>query len=186
MKHFLIVLVLLGLISFLIPYAVSQEATRVRQFRISSSAFENQGNIPAKYTCDGENVNPPLKIENVPKEAKSLALIFDDLDAPKGSYVHWILWNISPETTEIKENSIPAGAVQGMNGFKKQRYGGPCPPTRPHRYVFRFYALDIHLDLKPEMTKKDLEKAIEGHVIQKAQIMGSFKRKQRVVPPGKS
>jgi Raf kinase inhibitor-like YbhB/YbcL family protein len=178
MKRVQIAFGLLIFTTCLISDAISQEAAKARLFRISSPAFEDQGMIPAKYTCDGENVNPPLKIENVPGEAKSLALIFDDLDAPKGSYVHWILWNIPPTVTEIRENSVPAGAVQGLNGFKKQSYGGPCPPTRPHRYAFRFYALDIHLDLKPESAKKDLENAIAGHVLQKSQIMGSFKKKK--------
>ena len=96
---------------------------RQNGFKISSSAFENSGQIPKKYTCDGVNVNPSLKIENVPSNTKSLALVFDDMDAPRGTYVHWILWNINPNIKEIKENSVPEGAVQGMNDFKKPNYG---------------------------------------------------------------
>lgn len=161
---------------FIFSYAMGQGGTKTDEFKISSSAFEKGGEIPPKYTCDGANVNPPLKIENVPLETKSLALIFDDIDAPRGSYVHWILWNIHPNTKEIKENSIPEGAVKGVNGFKKQNYGGPCPPRRAHKYVFKIYALDIFLNLDPRSTKTDLEKTMEGHVIAQAQWTGVYKR----------
>ena len=147
-------------------------------FRLSSSIFEDNGNIPGKYTCDSANVNPPLKIENAPLETRSLVLVFDDLDAPRGTYVHWILWNIRPDTKEIKENSVPEGAVQGMTDFKKRKYGGPCPPSRAHRYVFKIYALDTRLDLNPDSTKKDVEKAMKGHVIGEAQMAGLYKRKK--------
>ena len=121
-------------------------------------------------------MNPPLKIENTPSETKSLVLIFDDVDAPRGSYVHWILWNIAPTLKEIRENSVPEGAVQGMNDFKKQNYGGPCPPGRAHRYVFKIFALDVRLNLDPNSTKADLEKAMEGHMVATGQLMGKFKR----------
>ncbi len=126
------------------------------QLKISSPAFENNGTIPKKYGCAGENVNPALKIEGAPPGTKSLALVFDDIDAPGGSYVHWIFWKIDPGTGEIRENSVPEGAVQGTNDFKKQNYGGPCPPTRPHRYLFKAYALDTVLTLQPASTKPDL------------------------------
>ncbi len=171
-----IVFVILFLSIFLISSSMSQEATQKGGFKISTSAFENNGQIPAKYACDGANVNPPLKIENVPQGAKSLAMIFDDMDAPRGSYVHWILWNIDPNIKEIRENSVPEGAVQGMNDFKKQNYGGPCPPGRAHRYVFKLYALVIRLNLDPHSTKADLEKAMKGHVITQTQLMGVYKR----------
>jgi hypothetical protein len=157
-------------------YAMGQSGTKAGEFKISSSAFENGGEIPKKYTCDGENVNPPLQFENVPAKAKSLALVFDDMDAPKGSYVHWILWNIPPNTKEVKENSIPEGAVAGMNDFKKHHYGGPCPPRRAHKYVFKIYALDFSLPLNPNSTKMDLEKAMGGHVLAQTQWMGVYKR----------
>jgi hypothetical protein len=162
---------------FLFSYAMGQGVTKAEQLKISSPAFENNGEIPGKYTCDGVNVNPPLKIENVPSEIKSLGLVFDDIDAPRGTYVHWILWNIGPSVKEIKENSVPEGAVQGMNDFKKRHYGGPCPPGRAHKYVFRIYALDTLLNLSQNSTKKDLEKAMEGHIISRAQLMGVYKRK---------
>ena len=159
---------------FLFSQAMSQEP---RSLRISSPAFENNKTIPKKYTCDGGNVNPPLKIENVPQGTKSLALIFDDQDAPRGTYVHWILWNLSPELREIKENSVPEGAVQGKNDFKQNNYGGPCPPSRAHRYGFKVYALDVRLSLGPTSTKADLEKAMEGHVISRGEWTGVYKRK---------
>jgi Raf kinase inhibitor-like YbhB/YbcL family protein len=161
---------------FLFSYAMGQEAPKAGGFKISSSAFENNGRIPPKYTCDGANVNPPLKIESVPLKTKSLALVLDDVDAPRGSYVHWILSNIDPTTKEIQENSIPEGAVQGMNDFKKRNYGGPCPPRRAHKYVFKIFALDTLLNLNPNFTKKDLEKAMEGHIISQTQLMGLYKR----------
>ena len=146
--------------------------------RISSSIFEDHGNIPGKYTCDGANVNPPLKIENVPPEAKSLVLVLDDRDAPKGTFVHWILWNIPPDTKEIKENSAPEAAIRGLTDFKKRKYGGPCPPSRTHRYVFKIYALDTQLDLNPNSSKKEVEKAMKGRVIAEAQMTGLYKRRE--------
>jgi Raf kinase inhibitor-like YbhB/YbcL family protein len=157
-------------------YAMGQSVTKVEKWKISSPAFENGGEIPKKYTCDGANVNPPLKIENVPSNTKSLALVFDDIDAPRGTYVHWILWSMNPGVKEIKENSVPEGAVQGVNNFKKRHYGGPCPPKRAHKYVFKIYALDTLLNLNPNGTKKDLEKIMEGHVISQTQLTGLYKR----------
>lgn len=178
----LILYVILFLSVFLVSYAKGQETLKTGGLKLSSAAFENNGDIPGKYTCDGANINPPLKIENVPQQAKSLALIFDDIDAPRGSYVHWILWNIDPGVKEVRENSVPEGAVQGVNDFKKQNYGGPCPPTRPHRYVFKAYALDVRLLLDSNSTKATLEKAMEGHVIGKAQLSGKY---QRIKPSSK-
>ncbi|MFB3884997.1 MAG: YbhB/YbcL family Raf kinase inhibitor-like protein [Thermodesulfobacteriota bacterium] len=173
MKPFHFILILFACVSLsTIGYRTSQAA----EFKISSPAYENNGGIPGKYTCDGANINPPLRIENVPLQAKSLVLIFDDIDAPGGSYVHWILWNIDPTTREIKEDSVPEGAVQGTNDFKKQNYGGPCPPTRPHRYAFKVYALDTPLGLSAASKKADLEKAMKGHVIGRSQWLGQFKK----------
>jgi len=162
---------------FLFSYAMGQGVTKPEQLKMSSPAFENDGEIPKKYTCDGANVNPPLKFENVPSNTKSLAVVFDDIDAPRGTYVHWILWNIGPNVKEINEDSFPEGAMQGMNDFKKRHYGGPCPPGRAHKYVFRIYTLDTLLNLSQNSTKKDLEKAMEGHIISRAQLMGVYKRK---------
>jgi hypothetical protein len=161
---------------FIVSNAMGQSGAKTDTFRISSPAFENGGEIPKKYTCDGANVNPFLKIESVPPKTKSLALVFDDIDAPRGSYVHWILSNIDPIIREIKENSVPEGAAQGTNDFKKRNYGGPCPPRRAHKYVFKIFALDTLLNLNPNFTKKDLEKAMEGHIISQTQLMGLYKR----------
>lgn len=104
-------------------------------------------------------------------------MLIDDLDAPRGTYVHWILWNIDPMVKEIKEDSVPEGAVQGTNDFKKRNYGGPCPPSRAHRYLFKVFALDRRLDLGPDSTKMDLQKAMKGHVINEAQLIGRYKKK---------
>ncbi len=161
---------------FLFSYAMGQTVAKIEGLKISSPSFEDAGRIPKKYTCDGANVNPPLKIENAPLNAKSIALVFDDIDAPRGTYVHWIVWNIDPGLREIKENSVPEGVVQGTNDFKKRNYGGPCPPGRAHKYVFRIYALDTLLNLNPNGSKKDLEEAMEGHIISRAQLTGLYKR----------
>ncbi len=157
--------------------ALNAEAIDMATVKISSSAFNHKELIPSKYTCDGMDVNPPLAIENVPSGAKSLALIVDDPDAPRGMWVHWIVWNIDPGTKEIKENSVPPGAKQGMSDFGKRDYGGPCPPSGTHRYFFKLYALDATLSLGPDTTKTALEAAMKGHVIAQAEIIGLYKRK---------
>jgi len=168
------------LITVLCPsWSFGQEAGKSRSLRITSPGFENNKNIPSKYGCDGDNVNPPLRIEGTPAGTQSLALVFDDQDAPRGTYVHWILWNIHPSAKEIREGSVPEGAVQGMNDFKKNVYGGPCPPTRPHKYVLRVYALDTRLELDPRSTKTDLEKAMEGRILARGQLAGVYKREKK-------
>jgi Raf kinase inhibitor-like YbhB/YbcL family protein len=144
---------------------------------ISSPAFKQDDPIPATYTCDGPDMNPPLVIDNVPREAKTLALIMDDPDAPSGMWVHWLLWNIDPKARELKENNVPAGARQGTNDFRTTTYGGPCPPSGTHRYFFKVYALDTTLDLGPGTNKTALEKAMRGHIIAQAELMGRYKRK---------
>jgi Raf kinase inhibitor-like YbhB/YbcL family protein len=168
---------LIAVLSF--SRAFSQDTGRSKNLNVTSPAFEHNGNIPLTYGCDGKNVNPPVQIGNIPPGTKSLALVLDDQDAPRGTYVHWILWNIDPDTKEIKENSVPEGAVQGLNDFKKNRYGGPCPPTRPHRYVLKVYALDTRLELDPKSTKADLEKAAEGRIIGRGQLVGVYKREKK-------
>ena len=153
------------------------EAGTMSTLTIASPAFKHNESIPAKYTCDGADVNPPLVIEGVPPGAKSLALIVDDPDAPRGTWVHWVVWNIDPKTREIRENSVPAGAKQGVNDFRNRSYGGPCPPSGTHRYFFKLYALDIAPDLGPDTTKAALESAMKGHVLTEAEIIGLYKRK---------
>jgi Raf kinase inhibitor-like YbhB/YbcL family protein len=143
---------------------------------LSSPVFKHNGPIPSKYTCDGADISPPLLIENVPPTAKSLALIVDDPDAPAGIWVHWVLWNVSPSTKDIKENTVPLGAEQGLNDFKTQSYGGPCPPSGTHRYFFKIYALDTTLALGPT-TKASLEKAMKEHIIAQGELIGLYKRK---------
>src|SRR6201982_953748 len=131
---------------------------------ISSPAFQAGGDIPAKFTCNGTNVSPELKISGVPNEAKSLVLIVDDPDAPRGLFTHWIAWNIDPKATDIAENSPQAGAIQGTNDFGKPNYGGPCPPSGTHRYFFKLFALDTKLDLKPTARRAELDAAMKGLV----------------------
>ena len=145
--------------------------------KITSPAFKQRERIPPKYTCDGMDVNPPLTIENVPLKAKSLALIVDDPDAPRGTWVHWVLWNVDPGTREVKEQSIPTGATQGVNDFGNRDYGGPCPPSGTHRYFFKLYALDTALTLGPDATKAALEVAMKGHILAEAEIIGLYERK---------
>lgn len=148
--------------------------------KITSAAFQHNGNMPSKYTCDGENINPPLSINDVPTAAKSLVLIVDDPDAPMGIWVHWTVWNIDPATTEIAENSVPKGidgsAVEGTTSFGERGYGGPCPPSGTHRYFFKLYALDTLLDLPSSAKAGDIEKAASGHILDKAELMGLYKR----------
>jgi Raf kinase inhibitor-like YbhB/YbcL family protein len=156
--------------------AYAKEGKKMGELKISSPAFTHNGSIPAKYTCDGSDTNPPLRIENVPGKAKSLALIVDDPDAPAGTWVHWVVWNIPAATSEIGENSVPPGAMQGKTDFGRNVYGGPCPPSGTHRYFFKLYALDATLDLRPATTKKELEKAMDGHIIERAEMIGVYKR----------
>ena len=145
----------------------------MKKLTITSPAFENNGFIPSKYTCDGNDVNPPLKIEGVPEGTQSLVLIVDDPDAPMGTWDHWIVWNIPP-LEKIEENSVPG--VEGLNDFNRHSYGGPCPPSGTHRYFFKVYALDAKLDLDSSSRKKNLERAMEGHILAKGEIVGLYSR----------
>ena len=145
--------------------------------KIESPVFQNNELIPPKYTCDGENINPPLKLSLVPENTKSLVLIVDDPDAPMGTWVHWTIWNINPQTVEIPENSFPQGAVEGITDFGSTGYGGPCPPSGTHRYFFKLYALDIPtLDLISSANASDVEKELKNHILGQAQIIGLYRR----------
>ena len=144
--------------------------------KLTSPAFQHHQRIPVKYTCDAQDINPPLQIAEAPEGAQSLALIMDDPDAPRGTWVHWTVWNIDPTTTEIAENSVPAGAVQGMTDFRRPGYGGPCPPSGTHRYFFKLYALDSKLTLPTKTDKKALEKAMEDHILARAELVGLYSR----------
>jgi hypothetical protein len=141
--------------------------------KILSPEFQSSGFIPKKFTCQGEDVNPALIIEDIPKEAKSLALIVDDPDAPMGTWVHWVAFDI-PLINRAEENSIPG--KQGRNDFGREDYGGPCPPSGTHRYFFKIYALDKILNLTEGITKEELEKAMEGHILGQAELIGLYKK----------
>jgi len=145
--------------------------------QISSPAFQAQQNIPVKYTCDGQNINPPLTFENVPSQAQGLVLIVDDPDAPAGTWTHWTLWNIDPEIAGLDENSVPADAIQGKTSFGKPGWGGPCPPSGTHRYFFKLFALDSTIDLSADAQVGDLQKAMQGHVVDSTELMGFYSRK---------
>jgi Raf kinase inhibitor-like YbhB/YbcL family protein len=145
--------------------------------QITSASFENNKAIPSRYTCDGTDINPPLAFSKVPAEAKSLALIVDDPDAPVGDWVHWTLWNIDPKTTEIAENTVPVGAIQGTTDSGKPGWGGPCPPSGTHRYQFKIYALDTVISLPTTAKKADIEKAMQRHILDQAMLIGLYKRK---------
>jgi len=158
-----------------------KEARKVA-IRLSSPSFDQGGAIPVKHTCDGEDISPPLAWSGVPEGAKSLALICDDPDAPMKTWVHWVIYDIPADTTSLPENlpkseTVLGSAKQGKNDFGRTGYGGPCPPPgKPHRYYFKLYALDTELGLKPGATKRELLRAMEGHVLGEGQLMGTYKR----------
>ncbi len=145
--------------------------------KLSSPAFNNNAVIPQRFTCEGDDVNPELRIEGVPSNAKSLVLIMDDPDAPAKVWEHWTVINIPPTTESISENSVPVGAVQLTNDFRRVEWGGPCPPPgKVHRYQFKLYALDAVLNLNSSARKSDVEKAMKGRVIEEAVLVGTYKR----------
>jgi Raf kinase inhibitor-like YbhB/YbcL family protein len=146
----------------------------VKKIVVKSPAFENNQLIPTKYTCDGDDVNPPLTIEDVPEGTKSLVMIVDDPDAPSGTWNHWVVWNIPPDTRKIEENTFPG--TEGISTSRKHAYGGPCPPYGTHRYFFKVYALDAKLDLTADSTKNDVEKAMGSHVLAEGELLGLYRR----------
>jgi len=151
------------------------------KMEITSEAFNDGGPIPLKYTCDGDDISPPLEWANIPEGTQTLALVCDDPDAPMGIWVHWVLYNIPPHLNRLPEHIPPEkelenGICQGMSDFKKIGYGGPCPPSGTHRYFFKIYALDSKLDLPPGATKAHVTIAMEGHVLGQAHLMGTYMR----------
>ncbi len=145
--------------------------------KITSPSFENNGNIPPKFSCDGEGISPALSISGVPKDTLSLALIMHDPDAPMaGGFTHWVIFNMSPALKEIKENSKPESGVEGMNSSGKTGYTGPCPPSGTHHYQFKLYALDEMLKFDSSAKKTDIEKAIAGHILGQAELVGLYQR----------
>lgn len=153
-----------------------ESTTNLSSMEITSPAFNNKEPIPSKYTCDGDDVSPPLKISNIPEGTKSLALISEDPDAPAGNWVHWVVWNLDPDTEEIPEGTLPSGAVEGVTSFGNNEYGGPCPPSGRHRYYFRLYALDADMDLPVSSGKEQLREAMGNHIIEETELMGTYSR----------
>jgi len=149
-----------------------------KKLNIFSHAFISGEMIPVKYTCDGANINPPLEIRNIPVEARSLAIIVDDPDAPSGDWVHWLVWNI-PVRQHVKENCVPG--IEGVNDFKQHYYSGPCPPSGSHCYYFKIYALDAMLDIPHTSNKIHLEKCMSDHILAFGEITGMYKRKSSAV-----
>ena len=181
-----LLLVIFLIIIFIVGCSIEKEENFIEEeikitggvvkMKLTSPAFKHNGAMPSEYTCDGEDISPELNIENAPENAKSLALIMDDPDAPAGTWVHWVVWNIPPGTKVISKGTEPKG-VQGTTSFGRKGYGGPCPPSGTHRYFFKLYALDTTLGLKEGSSKQDLEKAMQGHIIEKTELMGTYKRK---------
>ena len=145
----------------------------MKELTVTSPSFEKNQRIPRKYTCDGDDVSPPLLIEQLPPGTKSLVLIVDDPDAPMGTWDHWIVWNIPPKS-KIEEHVVPG--TEGLNSFGKHSYGGPCPPSGTHRYFFKVYALDTELKIGSNAKKKDVEKAMQNHVLAKGELIGLYSR----------
>lgn len=149
---------------------------------LKSQAFQAGDVIPSQYTCDGQDISPPLSWSDPPAGTTSFALISDDPDAPMGTWVHWVMWNIPVGARALEQNlpktaSLSNGTKQGTTDFRRVGYGGPCPPSGTHRYFFKLYALDTTLNLPPSTTKKDLEKALQRHILGQAELMGTYRRK---------
>ena len=184
MKELSLIIVQLVLVSFI----VSADAKEVNpMMKVTSPAFENQGAVPKKFTCDGEDISPALAWSNIPEGTKSFALIVDDPDAPdpanpRMTWVHWVMYNIPATVSSLAEGVIdkdlPKGTLQGLNDWKKTGYGGACPPIGKHRYFHKLYALYIVLPDLKQPTKAKLEKTMEGHVLSKAELVGLYQRKK--------
>ena len=158
--------------------ALASFAAGGARMKITSSTFQEGGNIPPKFTCNGGDSSPPLQIAEIPSGAKSLALVVDDPDAPSGLFTHWIVWNIAPQTNAIAEGSAPQG-VQGTNDFGKSGYGGPCPPSGTHRYYFKIFALDRELNLPSGTKRNQLDAAMKGHVVAQGELVGLYAKQKR-------
>lgn len=172
------------MVSLFLPIALALSTVphqRATTMQLTSSAFQSGGQIPREHTCDGADASPPLSWNGAPDNTKSYALTCDDPDAPRGTWVHWVIFNLPPQTRElpsgVSSDRAPGGALQGRNDFKNQGYGGPCPPPgKPHRYFFKLYALDTKLNLRAGATKNDVESAMKGHILAEAQLMGTYGR----------
>ena len=179
-----VVMILLGVIAAGIYYFGDKNLSANKgklknlenNMKISAGAFAEGQPISKQFTCDGADKNPQLAINGIPGGTKSLALIMDDPDAPRGTFVHWVMWNIPAGTDLIGENSVPNGAIQGLNSSGKTGYIGPCPPSGTHRYFFKLYALDAALDIGKNSDKAALESAMKGHIISQSQTFGVYRR----------
>lgn len=151
----------------------------VMAFTLTSSAFSEGNSIPSKYTCDGNDISPPLNWTGAPQNTKSFVLILDDPDAPGGTWDHWVVYNLSSNSSGLTENlqTLPAPAQTGKNSWGREKYNGPCPPDREHRYYFTLYALDANLQLSKGPTKNQVEAALKNHLLDKATLMGRYNRK---------
>lgn len=169
--------------AFLIQSKIMAQEKGEKLMEIKSPAFENNSIIPSKYTCDGEDISPPLSWSDIPEGTKSLALISDDPDAPAGTWVHWVIYNIPPSVTSLPEGvptdkKLSNGTLQGITDFKRIGYGGPCPPSGTHRYFFKLYALNKKVPLDAGATKKQVLDAIKDSVIAECQVVGKYQRKR--------
>ncbi|MCX7594803.1 MAG: YbhB/YbcL family Raf kinase inhibitor-like protein [Fischerella sp.] len=165
------------------PTKSDRSQREVQKMNLESIAFEANGLVPAKYTCDGADISPPLKWDEPPSGTESFALIVDDPDAPGRTFVHWVLYDLPATMRQLPEKiaavkNLPDGGVQGKNDFGKIGYGGPCPPSGTHRYFFKLYALDKKLGLQPGATKNQLEAAMDGHILAEAQLIGRYQRQR--------
>lgn len=181
----ILVIIVIGLVAsfyWVATILTSYEKVTVTSFKLSSKEFDNGEVIPIKYTCDGMDISPPLQWDGYPSNTKSFVLIVEDVDAPGRVFTHWLMYNIPGNVDKLEEGvekieRLPSGALQGVNDFNEVGYGGPCPPPgKPHRYIFRIYALDETLDLKPRLSKKELLDSIKGHVIGEAELTGLYSR----------
>ncbi len=181
MKSTYLLLLLLLLCSCQNQQVVETQGGVEMRIQVESAAFTEGGMIPKKYTCDGQDISPPLSWSGAPEGTKSLALISDDPDAPVGTWVHWVMYDIPADVSGLPENVPPNeklenGAVQGTSSFGRIGYGGPCPPGGTHRYYFKLYALDTMLNLSPGAKKEAVLEAMEGHILAQGELMGRYKR----------
>jgi Raf kinase inhibitor-like YbhB/YbcL family protein len=163
------------------PTAPGEAEGAKRALDVRSSAFKEGGAMPARYTCEGLDISPPLTWSSVPNGTRSSALIVDDPDAPRGAFVHWVIYNLPPDTQRLpgdvpNQRTLPSGALQGMNGAGSIGYTGPCPPNGTHRYFFKVYALDTELDLGARATKEEVVSAMEGHDLAEGRLLGTYQR----------
>lgn len=175
----LIILFALGVVIFFQLHKSSPESIIKPTMIITSSEFTNNQSIPSKYTCDGNppagGINPPLEFSDIPENTKSFVLIVDDPDAPVGTWVHWVVFNIPQDVKEIKEHSVPSG-IEGITSFGKTGYGGPCPPSGTHHYHFKVYALDTTLPLGSQADKKAILEAAQNHIVAQGELIGLYSK----------